>query len=87
MRTSQADHHKDELFVRKLVERLVEERTQQSVTLRQIGQAIGYDFSYLSKAERGLTQPGLITLLKWFRALGLDFVDISIEIREALSKD
>jgi transcriptional regulator with XRE-family HTH domain len=39
--------------------------------VRQLSEATGYDFSYLSKVERGLAQPGLVPLRKWSRALGL----------------
>ncbi len=48
------------------------------MTLRQLSEAIGYDFSYLSKAERGLAQPGLVPLRKWSRALGLSFAKLIV---------
>jgi transcriptional regulator with XRE-family HTH domain len=51
-------------------------RQQQQLTLRDLTEKMGIDFAHLSRAERGLTQPGLVVLLRWCRALGLKFEDV-----------
>lgn len=60
-------------FLRRIVQRLVCRRKALGISLRQLSEVMGYDFSYLSKAERGLAQPGLVPLRKWSHALGLSF--------------
>ncbi len=60
-------------FLCRIVNRLVVQRKALGISLRQLSEATGYDFSYLSKAERGLAQPGLIPLRKWSHALGFPF--------------
>lgn len=63
-------------FLRRIVSRLVRQRKTRGISLRQLSEMMGYDFSYLSKAERGLAQPGLIPLRKWSHALGLSFSEL-----------
>lgn len=60
----------------RIVEILREARRQQGLTLRDLTQKMGIDFAHLSRAERGLTQPGFVVLLRWCRALGLQFGDV-----------
>lgn len=68
----------------KIVEILTVERKRRKMTLRQTGAASGYDWSYLARAERGLTQPGFVSLCKWCGALGLDFVTVAMKAKTAL---
>lgn len=55
---------------------LRDSRQQQGLTLRDLTGRMGINFAHLSRAERGLTQPGLVVLLRWCRALGLRFGDV-----------
>ena len=75
----------DVAFLRGIVAILVATRKSRGVTLRELGESTGYNWGYLSRAERGLTQPGVVSLCKWCRALGLDFVGVAQQAKE--SKD
>ena len=55
---------------------LREARRQQGLTLRDLNGMMGINFAHLSRAERGLTQPGVVVLLRWCRALGLQFGEV-----------
>ena len=50
-------------------------RRKQGFTLRDLTGKMGISYGHLSRAERGLTQPGPVVLLRWCRALGLQFGD------------
>ena len=52
---------------------LRETRLQKKLTLRDLSQMMGISYAHLSRAERGLSQPGLWVLLRWCRALDLKF--------------
>ena len=65
-------------FLRRVVDRLVCQRKIIGMSLRRLSEVTGYDFSYLSKAERGLAQPGLVPLRKWSHALGLSFAKLIV---------
>lgn len=67
------DEDPDLEFLRRLVVLLSEGRTSKGISLRQLSMEIRYSYSYLSKVERGETQPGVVTLRRWARAVGLDF--------------
>ena len=60
----------------KIVDILRETRRQKDLTLRDLTGIMGINFAHLSRAERGLTQPGLVVLLRWCRALDLRFGDV-----------
>jgi transcriptional regulator with XRE-family HTH domain len=47
-------------------------RMAKGLTLRKLSKLIQVDFTHLSRSERGLTQPGLVVLLRWCRALDLE---------------
>ena len=55
---------------------LRETRLQKKLTLRDLTQMMGISYAHLSRAERGLSQPGLLVLLRWCRALDLKFSDV-----------
>lgn len=65
----------DVIFLRRLVDLLTATRKNKGITLRELGKLTGYNWGYLSRAERGLTQPGVVSLCKWCRALDLSFVE------------
>jgi transcriptional regulator with XRE-family HTH domain len=70
----------DVRFLRRLVAILAATRKAKGLTLRELGKSTGYNWGYLSRAERGLTQPGVVSLCKWCRALDLSFAEA---VREA----
>ena len=55
---------------------LREARHEQGFTLRDLPGKMGISYAHLSRAERGLAQPGLVVLLRWCRALDLKFGDV-----------
>lgn len=57
----------------KIVAILREARRQKGYTVRELARKVRIAHSFLSYAERGLSQPGLVVLLRWCRALDLDF--------------
>ena len=60
----------------KFVGILRDTRHQRGLTLRDLTGKMGINFAHLSRAERGLTQPGLVVLMRWCRALNLRFEDV-----------
>ncbi len=48
------------------------ERLAKGLTLRKLSRMMNVDFAHLSRSERGLTQPGLVILMRWCRALDLE---------------
>ena len=68
------DPDADLLF--RIVEILREARRNRKYTLRDLSGKMGITYSFLSYAERGLSQPGLVVLMRWCRALDLDFIDV-----------
>lgn len=55
---------------------LHQERLKKGLTLRDLKQKMGISHAHLSRAERGVAQPGLVVILRWCRALDLKFGDI-----------
>ena len=47
-------------------------RLAKGLTLRKLSKLMKVDFTHLSRSERGLTQPGLVILMRWCRALELE---------------
>lgn len=78
------DGDQDLRFLVEIVEILSTERESKGISLRELGADTGYNSGYLSRAERGLTQPGVVSLCKWSRALGLDFVDVAKQAKRRL---
>jgi transcriptional regulator with XRE-family HTH domain len=62
-----------------MVSVLVLRRKALGMSLRQLGELAGYNWGYLSRAERGIAQPGVVSLCKWSRALGTDFIQVATE--------
>lgn len=62
-----------------IVSILREKRRERGLTLRDLNGKMGIAYSYLSRAERGLSQPGLVVLLRWCRALDLRLADVLIQ--------
>ncbi len=85
MATSQippAPHGDEDLrFLAEIVAILAAERRSKGVTLRELAADTGYNPGYYSRAERGLTEPGVVSLCRWCRALGLDFVEIAKRVK------
>jgi transcriptional regulator with XRE-family HTH domain len=77
-----ASGDEDVRFLAEIVAILAKARIDKGVSLRELGDWIGYDPGYLSRAERNLTQPGVVPLRRWCRALGTDFVDIALRVRD-----
>lgn len=48
-------------------------RVKKKLTLRDLEEQMGVSYAHLSRCERGLAQPGLVVLLRWCRALDLEF--------------
>jgi transcriptional regulator with XRE-family HTH domain len=63
----------DEAYLRRFLLRLRTERRSQGMTLRDLQKTMGVSNSHLSRAERGLSEPGVVVLRRWCRALGLQF--------------
>ena len=76
-----SDGEKDLRFLAEIVAILATERQSKGITFRELGAETGYNYGYYSRAERGLTEPGIISLCRWCRALGLDFVDVAQRAR------
>lgn len=66
----------DAQLLGEVIARLVEERRRKGLTLRAVEVRTGYNSGHLSRAERGLVQPGFILLCRWCRALDLDFIEV-----------
>ena len=67
----------DEAYLRRFLERLKQERDAKGLTLRDLEKSMGVSNGHLSRAERGLSEPGIVVLRRWCRALGLDFEVVS----------
>lgn len=76
------DGDQDVQFLAAILSILAEERKSKGISFRELAADTGYNSGYLSRAERGLTQPGVVSLCKWSRALGLDFVDVAQRVRD-----
>ena len=59
---------------------LRETRLKKKLTLRDLTQVMGISYAHLSRAERGLSHPGLLVLLRWCRALDLKFGEVWLEV-------
>lgn len=66
--------------VRRITTFLLHERQKQGLTLRRLGQKMKVDFSHLGRAERGETQPSLMIILRWCRALEIPFDEMVQQI-------
>jgi transcriptional regulator with XRE-family HTH domain len=60
-------------LVYRIVSILHQARLERKMTLRVLGEKSQLNFSHLGRAERRATQPSLMILLKWCRALDLKF--------------
>ena len=49
------------------------------MTLRDLEKATGVSNGHLSRAERGLSEPGIVVLRRWCRALNLEFETVCRE--------
>ncbi len=65
----------------RIVEVLHSERLSKGLTLRKLSKMVDIDFTHLSRAERGLTQPGLVVLMRWCRALDLEIEELFLNSR------
>ena len=66
----------------RIVSVLHSERIYKGLTLRKLSKMMGVDFTHLSRSERGLTQPGLVVLLRWCRALDLEIETLFRDSRD-----
>ncbi len=83
LRTPTASGDKDLRFLAVIVAVLAKERQSKGITLRELAADTGYNPGYYSRAERGLTEPGVVSLCRWSRALGLDFVEVARRARDS----
>ena len=60
----------------KIVAILRESRLRQGLTLREMTEKMGISYAHLSRAERGLTQPGFVVILRWCKALNVEFGEV-----------
>lgn len=60
----------------KMVSLIHSKRLSRGLTLRELSKMVNIDFTHLSWAERGVTQPGLVVLMRWCRALDLEIEDL-----------
>lgn len=63
----------DEAYLRRFLQRLKREREQRGMTLRDLEKLTGVSNAHLSRAERGISEPGIVVLRRWCRALDLEF--------------
>ena len=63
----------DEAYLRRFLSRLKQEREARELTLRDLEKTMGVSNAHLSRAERGLSEPGIVVLRRWCRAVGLEF--------------
>lgn len=73
----------DVAYLCRFVARLKEERLARGMTLRDLEKATGINNAHLSRAERGITEAGIVVLRRWCRALELTFEDVCQEISRA----
>jgi len=66
----------DEAYLRRLVLKLKEKREALGMTLRDLEKVMAVSNGHLSRAERGLTEPGIVVLRRWCRALGMEFEEV-----------
>lgn len=66
----------DEAYLRRLVLGLKQKREERGMTLRDLEKVMGVSNGHLSRAERGLSEPGVVVLRRWCRALGLIFEEV-----------
>lgn len=74
----------DEAYLRRILARLKKERETRGLTLRDLEKRMGISNAHLSRAERGLTEAGVVVLRRWCRALDLRFEDVC---RDAAADD
>ncbi len=77
---SLGSYDSDEAYLRRFLIRLREEREKQGLTLRDLEKITGVNNAHLSRAERGLSEPGMVVLRRWCRALGLKFETVCREV-------
>ena len=77
--SSSGDPDVDRLL--RIVGVLHSERLSKGLTLRKLSKMVEIDFTHLSRAERGLTQPGLVVLMRWCRALDLEIEELFLNSR------
>jgi transcriptional regulator with XRE-family HTH domain len=66
----------DELYLKRVLIKLRDERVSRGLTLRDLEKVMGVSNAHLSRAERGLCEPGVVVLRRWCRALGLEFESV-----------
>lgn len=72
----------DEAYLRRFVLRLKQERETRGLTLRDLEKMMGVNNAHLSRAERGLSEPGIVVLRRWCRALDLKFEKVCQQVGE-----
>jgi transcriptional regulator with XRE-family HTH domain len=72
----------DEAYLRRFLGRLKQEREARGLTLRDLEKIMGVSNGHLSRAERGLSEPGIVVLRRWCRALALEFETVCREAEE-----
>lgn len=71
------DVDEDRLLI--MVSKLKKTRIERRLSLRTVAEAMKIDFSHLSRAERGKVHPSMVILLRWCRALAVDYQVLYVE--------
>jgi hypothetical protein len=79
-RQPSGSHDPDVAYLCRFVFRLKAERLARGMTLRDLEKATGINNAHLSRAERGITEAGVVVLRRWCRALDLNFEDVCQEV-------
>lgn len=66
----------DHAYVAALLLILRLERTDQSLSIREVAEKAGVDHGIIARAESMKRIPNLITMRKWVRALGLEWSEV-----------
>jgi transcriptional regulator with XRE-family HTH domain len=65
------DRDEDRLLI--MISRLKRARIDRRLSLRKLAEDMKVDFTHLSRVERGKAYPGMVILLRWCRALSIDY--------------
>lgn len=75
-----------EAWLQRILKILRETRIKRGLPLRELTIKMKVHHAHLSRAERGLAQPGFVVLVRWCEALELDLESVIKEARESLKK-
>lgn len=70
------DYSNEELFIKRLGDRIVELRKQKGLSQRELGLEVGWDRPNFKKIEKGVTNPTTKTLLRICSALEISMQEL-----------